>query len=365
MADDKLQEVESDGEAASTGARPGALLGIFDFSYQHYALGDLLTHQVNLAIMAIEQGVPHVDIIVMADPQRPSARQQTFITRANYVAYLDNILPAFGCNPLARSIQLIRDVDALDCLVASHGRNRWPMWPDLNTHLRMKQEFPVDHHRINAFHARHGHVPELSAPRGYATWAREFHRTELGGRRLIVINPRQSTLTENPAVTVRDAPLPVWHAFIDAVAEQRPEVLFVMVGGFQEWEYRLQQRKNVFIPRAFGQRLAHELALLKIADAFMGTSSGFATFATFTDVAYGIINVERNFARFAGIQPDDRHYPFAGSKQILTWRDETVDELLSLFDELYPAADRSAQPGQAGVLAGRVAGPRPAGNDSP
>ena len=148
----------------------------------------------------------------------------------------------------------------------------------------MRQEFPIHHHRINAFHGRHGHVPALAAPRGYATWAREFHRTELAGRPLIVVNPRQSTLTENPAVTVRDAPLPVWHAFIDAVAAQRPEVLFVQRAwsGFEEWEYRLQQRKNVFIPRAFGLRLAHELALLKIADGFMGTSSGFATFATFT-----------------------------------------------------------------------------------
>jgi hypothetical protein len=365
MTDSQLQKAESDGEVAPTDARPGALLGIFDFSYQHYALGDLLTHQINLAIMAIEQGFPHVDIIVMADPERPSARQQTFVTRTNYIAYLDNILPAFGCNPLARSIQLVRDVDALDFFVALHDRNHWPMWPDLKTHLRMRQEFPIDHRRINAFHARHGHIPELSAPRGYETWAREFHRTELAGRPLIVINPRQSALTENPAVIIRDAPLPVWHAFIDAAAEQRPEVLFVMVGGFQEWEFRLQQRKNVFIPRAFGLRLAHELALLKIADVFMGTSSGFATFATFTDVAYGIINVEQNFARFAGIQPNDRHYPFAGSKQILTWQDETVDELLSQFNELYPAVDRSTQPGQAGVSVGQVASPRPAGNGSP
>ena len=45
------------GDAAPRPDR-GAFLGIFDFSYQHYALGDLLTNQVNLAIMAIEQGLP-------------------------------------------------------------------------------------------------------------------------------------------------------------------------------------------------------------------------------------------------------------------------------------------------------------------
>jgi ABC-type sugar transport system ATPase subunit len=87
-------------------------LGVFDFSYQHYALGDLLTNHVNLAIMAIEQGLRQIDIMVMVNPNRPSARQQTFITRANYVAHLDNIMPAFACSPLLRSLQLIRDVRA-------------------------------------------------------------------------------------------------------------------------------------------------------------------------------------------------------------------------------------------------------------
>ena len=55
--------------------KSAALLGIFDFSYQHYALGDLLTNQVNLAILASERGLRHVDMLVMVNPDRPSARQ--------------------------------------------------------------------------------------------------------------------------------------------------------------------------------------------------------------------------------------------------------------------------------------------------
>jgi hypothetical protein len=320
----------------SGSATPEALLGIFDFSYQHYALGDLLTNQVNLAIMAAERGLEYVDIIVMVNPERPSARQQTFVTRTNYIAHLDNVMPVFACNPLLRSLQLVRDVQTFNFMVALHHRNQAPMWPDLNTHLKMRQDFPIDHRRINAFHARHGHIPRLSAPRGYEAWARRFHATELGGRPLVVINPRQSSLTENPTVTYRDAPLPAWHAFIDAVAQRRPEALFVMVGGFQEWEHRLLGRRNVFVPRAWGLRLAYELALLKIADLFMGTSSGFATFATFTDIAYAIVNVEHSFAGPAEVHVDDRHFPFAKANQRLTWRRETTEGLLSLFDEVYP-----------------------------
>ena len=49
--------VEGTPPAVQPVAQPVGLLGVFDFSYQHYALGDLLTNQVNLAIMAIEQSI--------------------------------------------------------------------------------------------------------------------------------------------------------------------------------------------------------------------------------------------------------------------------------------------------------------------
>jgi hypothetical protein len=88
------------------------------------------------------------------------------------------------------------------------------------------------------------------------------------------------------------------------------------------------------------------LALLKIADVFMGTSSGFATFATFTDIAYAIVNVEHSFARPAEVRLGDRHFPFAKANQLLTWRQETTEELLALFEEVYASAfsDRALAP---------------------
>mgnify|MGYP003694075991 CR=1 FL=1 len=128
-------------------------------------MGDLLTNQVNLAIMARSRGFEHVDIIVMVNPDRPSARQQTFVTRANYIAHLDNVMPVFACNPLLRSLQLVRDVQTFNFMVALHHRNQAPMWPDLQRPIsRCGRTFQIDHGRINAFHARHGHIPQLVGP---------------------------------------------------------------------------------------------------------------------------------------------------------------------------------------------------------
>jgi len=322
-------------QAVPVRANALSLLGIVDFSYQHYALGDLLTMQVDLATIAIEQQLEHVDVVAMVNPGMPSASFQTFVTPDNYVTYFDNVIPVFGCNPMLRSLQLVRDVETFDFLVLSRHRSGLPTWPRFNTHLKMRQSYPLGHARLNAFHARHGYLPRLGAPRGYESWARRFHQGELEARPLVVINPRQSALTDKPAAVHRDAPLETWYAFIDAVGARRPDVLFVAVGGYPEWEHRLLHRSNVFIPRAFGLGLPHELALTTIAALFMGTSSGFATFATFADMPYAILSLEHRFAPRAGMAPGDRHYPFGRADQVVTWRLETTEELLALFEELY------------------------------
>ena len=62
--------------------------------------------------------------------------------------------------------------------------------------------------------------------------------------------------------------------------------------------------------------------------------SGFATFATFTDIAYAIVNVEHRFAGPAEVRVNDRHFPFAKANQVLTWRRETGRSYVAV-DEVY------------------------------
>jgi hypothetical protein len=311
------------------------LLGVVDFSYQHYALGDLLTYQIESATVAIDQNLDRVDVIVMVHPGLPSTDFQHFITPENYVTHLDGVAPVFTCHPKLGSLLFIRDAETLNHTIFSYLQGGAAMWPTFDAHIRMRQDFPSGHARLNAFHARYGYLPQLCAPRHYENWARRFHEVELGGRPLVIINPRQSSLTQHPAALFRDARLETWYQFIDIVAARRSDVLFVMVGGYQEWEYRLLHRPNVFVPRTVGLGLAHELAIMKIADLFMGSASGFATFATFSDMAYAIVKLEHRFAVHAELSIGDRRYPFAGENQLLTWHEETTDELLTLFEDIF------------------------------
>lgn len=308
---------------------------VIDFSYQHYALGDALTTQVNVACMAREAGCDAIDLYLVADPVFPAAPAQGFINVENYVVHLDNLLPSFLCLPGLGSLRVVRDSMGAGLIWTTIVASRVPRWPSLGDHLRRRMRYPMGHEIINRFHAREGYIPKLDAPFGYGRWARDFLNQHWPGRYVVCINPRQSRLSSVPATTYRDSPLVEWHAFIDDVAARYPEVQFLMLGGFLEWDSALLRRPNVAIPRVMGLTLAHELALLKHSHLFMGTSSGFATMATFTDVPYVITNIEHYFASWAGVEPLAPHYPFGSPSQHLVWKKEDAELLLDYFERVY------------------------------
>lgn len=308
---------------------------IIDFSYQHYALGDALTTQINVACLAREAGYTGIDLYLIVDPVFPAAPTQGFINSDNYPAHLDNLFPAFLCLPELTSVRIVRDSMAAGLILSSLVASGTPKWPSLRDHLRHRMTYPMGHEIINRFHAREGHVPRLTAPRGYGRWAREFLERYWPDRFVVCINPRQSRLSSVPASTYRDSSLDEWHAFMDAVAERYPDAHFLMLGGFLEWDSALARRPNVSIPRVMGLTLAHELALLCSADLFMGTSSGFATMATFTDVPYVITNIEHHFAVYVGVEFNAPRYPFASEHQHLVWQQENAELLMRYFETLY------------------------------
>jgi hypothetical protein len=318
--------------------------GVIDFSYQHYALGDALTTQVNLACLAQQSGCSGIDIYLIADPAYPAARTQSFVTTDNYSVHLDNLFPAFLCLPQLTSLRIIRDPMAAGLIWTSLVASRTPKWPSLRTHLRRRMSYPLGHEIINAFQAREGHIPRLAAPRGYGSWAREFRNQHWPEQFIVCINPRQGRLANVATTTYRDSPLAEWHAFIDESGTRYPNVHFLMLGGFAEWDSSLTRRPNVSIPRVMGLTLAHELALLAEADVFMGTSSGFATMATFTSVPYVITNIEPLFALWAGVEAGAPRYPFAMPNQHLVWKQEDREQLLASLESVYDAVSARSAP---------------------
>jgi hypothetical protein len=85
--------------------------------------------------------------------------------------------------------------------------------------------------------------------------------------------------------------------------------------------------------------LGHELTLLFEGAPFFGSSSGFSAAATFSNTPYTITNFEHRAAEFVGVPVGVERYPFALEDQWLSWKPETEQGLLDLFDRLWEATD--------------------------
>lgn len=310
------------------------MLSIYDFSYAPYALGDTLTWTMNLNVGAVESGADAVDEYLVIDPARPSCRLQPFIHMYNYVSIIDGLFPAFLCSPWLRSLKVIRDAGTFHLFLLRQALRRRPMWPSFLSHLNRKFDYYL-HRRIDAFYARHGYLPWLAAPRGYGAWADAFRRAHCRDRFVVAVHVRQSALSLTPVNLYRDGPLEEWLGFMSQAAERHPDVLFLILGGYAEWNRRLLRLPNVVIPRALGLGLGHELALVHRADLFMGSGSGFAVMATFSNIPYVITKIERLHAEYADVSVGDRHYRFGNENQVLYWETPTREFLLDSLEEIH------------------------------
>lgn len=324
---------------AQVDADRGRVLGIMDFRYVPYALGDACTWLTKLQIVASRHSLPDIEIMLVTLPHRPSSPLQPHIRPYNYASVIDGLLPAFLCCKNIRAIRIFEHKREALHRVLGAMLGRTPSWPSLLSHMRRQLDF-ITHDQINRFFAERGWIPKLNPPFGFKAETDRFRRRFCEGRVPIIVNIRQSGLSENPAALKRDSPADVWFRFLARAEKVWPTALFVLVGGFSEWERRFARCRNVVIPRLYGLGLGHELTLLLDGTPFIGTSSGFSAAATFSDTPYVITNVEHRAAKFFGISVGVERFPFATARQWLSWEMESDALLAHLFDRLWASLEK-------------------------
>ena len=313
-----------------------SVLGILDFRYAPYALGDTFTWLTNLQVVAHSSGRKLIDIVLVTLPEKPASSMQRQINSYNYLQVLQNLLPAFLTCPSLQSVRVFENKKKLSERLLGAVLARTPSWPSLTAHFRGTIDY-YSHTKINAFFAKNNWLPRLQAPVGFHSETELFRAKYLKGRVPIVVNVRQRGLTNDPQALARDSVPDAWHGFLSSAQSRWPMAVFVIVGGFNEWERRFASLPNVVIPRMFGFGLGHELTLLFEGAPFFGSSSGFSAAATFSTTPYTITNFEHRAAKFVGVPIGTERYPFAFEHQWLSWRPETEQVLHDIFDRLWQA----------------------------
>ncbi|MEO8008638.1 MAG: hypothetical protein ABI728_08985, partial [Betaproteobacteria bacterium] len=130
----------------------------------------------------------------------------------------------------------------------------------------------------------------------------------------------------------RDSDFFEWYEFLKDADKTYPDVQFVTVGRLQEKPLELLRLPNVISLRTLGLGLGHELTFMLQSDLFIGTSSGFAALANFSEIPYFVTKMSPESCRAYGIKQGSERLPFATKRQILVYEPETRELLMKLLE---------------------------------
>ena len=341
----------------------GNYCAVYDFEIMPYALGDVLTWNVQTAIRCEEHARERVDAYICMDERHPaSIYQRDLVTADNCGLYFSELFGAFGTHPKPGGAFLYRRrEEMLEKLreVAKGNAANSESLADYERALESRKNESAliehfsrsikSHERINAFAAEHGRIPLLRPSMGCEPDVTGLVTKRFAGKRIVVVHMRLRRLDAGyggEQTYTRDSDFLEWFEFLKDADKKHPDVQFVVMGRLQEKPLELLRLPNVMSVRVLGLGLGHELTLMLRSDLFIGASSGFATMANFSKVPYFITNVNRESCEAYRIALGSERLPFATERQILVYEPETREMLMHLLERgLEGVPPRKGTPG--------------------
>jgi hypothetical protein len=208
--------------------------------------------------------------------------------------------------------------------------------PDYQVINHYFTKYVVSHESINDFAARHGRIPLLRAAMGCEPDIEELISRRFVGKKIVTFHLRMRRLDTGYGGEhsyARDSDFLEWYDFLSAAARLYPEVEFVALGRLQEKPLEVLRLPNVTSLRLFGMGLGHELTMMLKSDLFIGSSSGFAAFANFSEAPYFVTQMTSEACHVYEIAEGAERLPFALEKQKLIYGQESSELLLGLLKD--------------------------------
>jgi hypothetical protein len=310
--------------------------GILDFSAMPYALGDCLTWQVNLMCTALENKSNSIRIIVLLDPKNPSNyKLQPHIKEGNYKIFFEKLKDSLFCIPMKHTVQYESDrYLVFKAALLSHQRPQLELWPPLIHFAADKVDY-MSHHTIIRFYKKYGFIPLLGRPSKPPSKAAK--QLENSKNIKVFLHLRNSMTSDSPANIYRDSDPKKWvQTLLYINSLTKGKVDFWYAGAPQEYFKEVIELNTVYPLRLKGLQLKDELFLLKKADMFIGSMSGFAMSAVYSKTPYVITKLETKFKReMLGDSNNSTKFPFAANNQYLLWDDEDEVDLKKYIKNLF------------------------------
>lgn len=330
-----LRELRAANPGLTTLGRPRAdrrLLAVWDFRQCPSNLGDILVLHQRMQLLRHETGLDQVDYAFVGERGRILSHNEHYRAGVNdesWQAPLPGLLRTVNLSAHAGSTFFFDGYDAFDDFVEAN-LDRYHIWPSGRLHDVPQSAFGRNFDAVQEFCVAHGWYPALEIRPQWLRYAARFFLDQVAPALPVVCHVRNNVLRPDN----RNAPIEAWVEFFSRSADAH-DAKFILIGAVGEIDDRFRDLPNVLIAKDFGTSLEEDLALAHCPYLFLGTSSGPACMAIFSDTPYVVFHFQPEWEMIAR----DHDFAFATPHQRLTWERETADTIQDAFTDLWSRLD--------------------------
>jgi len=266
------------------------IIGLYDFTYSPYALGDLLTFLKKIQCLQHLYNLKYVKLFFFLEPFSPSPKNQClFINKDNYYTYIKNLVPLTSLVDNVVDVRIFQNKTKLNFYILKGMLSGSKFFPGFFNHLLMKYDYQ-SHKEIVKLYNMKNFIPKFKVPKQNLNNVSKLINKK---KKNVGLNLRQGLIRQLGIMDDRrDANILQWIKFLKMCQINYKDVHFFIFGKLDEINRRLLLLNNITHIKSFGYNLLDEIALSEKLDFFLGSNSGYATYWLFSKKPFFIFNSE-------------------------------------------------------------------------
>ena len=317
---------------------------IYDFRILPFALGDIIISMIHGTVdlknqMSKDPFFYYRKDLVKVHPI------QTLINKRNVKTHLGDLNEALLFNPQKLPVKEISNkTENAGCetlydltinefyqkYVKSNQTKEYHSYFNLNV---------ASHKSLNKWNQENNQIPQLQSPRDIILETKKLIKKYTGKKKWICAHLRFRGIEQHAdlADIKRNADPAFWHIMLSGIAEQyKKEHAVLLLGPGGSYPASFYEIPNLYAISSMGGTLKNSISAILSASAFIGSSSGFANCATFSNTPYLIFDVSQNGYENYCIENGSPRLPFAKKQQHLSSQSDDTKILSEKIRNLLP-----------------------------
>ena len=324
---------------------------IYDFRILPFALGDVIISMIHGAI-DLEGKTSKFPFYYYRNDLEKTHPIQRFINKHNVDKHLGDLNEALLFNPFQIPIKEIRKkpnnagCETSQELIIREFYEKYKNTNQVKEYHNYFNSNIASHKCLNQWSQKKNQIPQLQASKDLILKTKKLINKYTGKNKWICVHLRFRGIEKDAdlADIKRNADPGFWYGMLTNIAkEYKNDHAVLLLGPKGSYPKSFYGIPNLYAVSSLGGTLKNSITAILSSTAFIGSSSGFANCATFSNTPYLIFDVSENGYENYCIEYDSPSLPFAKKQQHLSSQSDCAEivhdklsYLLSRLKEISP-----------------------------